>query len=64
MTLKDVLAVISGGTNIVIYVGCITAFYGKMAETTKEYWKENIEMYMDCEVIRINSVNNAITIAV
>lgn len=67
MTLKDVLNVISGGTNIRIYVGCINAFSGKMADvsiTCRDEWERNVGIYMDCEVIRLNVDNNAITIAV
>ena len=64
MKLHEVLSVISGGTKIIIYVGCITIFSGKMAETTKEKWKEDVEMYLNCEVIRLNVKDNAITIAV
>ena len=64
MKLKDVLSVISGGTNICIFVGCINIFSGKMADVTKEKWNEDVGIYMDCDVIRLNTVNNAITIAV
>ena len=64
MKLYEVLSVISGSTKITIYAGCITIFSGKMAETTKEKWKEDVETYLDCEVIRLNVANDAITIAV
>lgn len=64
MKLCEVLSVISGSTKIIIYAGCSTIFFGKMAETTKEKWKEDVETYLDCEVIRLNVANNAITIAV
>lgn len=64
MKLHEALSVISGGTKIIIYVDCITIFSGKMAETTKEKWKEDVETYLDCEVIRLNVANDAITIAV
>ena len=64
MKLHEVLSVISGSTKITIYVGCINVFSGKMADVTKEKWKEDVETYLDCEVIRLNIVNNAITIAV
>lgn len=64
MKLYEVLSVISGSTKITIYVGCITIFSGKMAETTKEKWKEDIKTYLDCEVIRLNIANNGITISV
>lgn len=64
MKLHEVLSVISGGTKITIYADCVTIFSGKMAETTKEKWREDVETYLDCEVIRLNIVNDAITIAV
>lgn len=64
MKLNDVLSVISGGTKICIYVGCIAIFRGKMADASKEFWDENVKMFMDCEVIRINTSNGYITIAV
>lgn len=64
MKLHEVLSVISGGTKIIIYADCITIFSGKMAETTKEKWKEDVETYLDCEVIKLNIANDAITIAV
>jgi hypothetical protein len=62
--LCEVLSVISGGTKITIYAGFTTIFSGKMTETTKEKWKEDVETYLDCEVIRLNIANDAITIAV
>lgn len=64
MKLHEVLSVISGSTKIIIYADCITIFSGKMAETTKEKWKEDVETYLNCEVIRLNIANDAITIAV
>ena len=64
MKLRNILDVISGGTNIIIYVGCIKIFNGKMCEVSKTEWDEKIDIYMDCEVIRINTVNGAITIAI
>lgn len=51
MKLHEVLSVISGGTKITIYADCTTIFSGKMAEVTKEKWKEDVETYLDCEVI-------------
>ena len=64
MKLHEVLSVINGSTKITIYVGCINIFSGKMAETTKEKWKEGVEMYLNCEVIRLNIADDAITITV
>lgn len=64
MKLENVLNVISGGTKICIYVGCVKIFEGKMCEAKKSWWKENVEIYNDCEVIRLNTIDNAITIAV
>jgi len=58
------LNVISGGTDIRIYVGCLSLFHGKMCNVKKDDWDERIGIYMDCEVIRLNTVDNAITIAV
>ena len=64
MKLKDVLSIISGSTKIRIFAGCIEIFYGKMAEVTKSEWDKNVGIYLECEVIRLNTVNGAITIAV
>lgn len=64
MKLYEVLSVISGSTKITIYADCANVFSGKMAETTKEKWKEDVETYLDCEVIRLNVADNTITIAV
>ena len=35
-----------------------------MCEVSKTEWDEKMDIYMDCEVIRINTVNGAITIAI
>ena len=64
MKLKDALSVISGGTKICIYVGCVNIFSGKMSDITKEKWDKDIGIYMDCDVIRLNTVNDTITIAI
>lgn len=64
MKLRDVLDVISGGTDIRIYVGCLSVFHGKMCDAKKSSWNEHVGIYMDCEVIRLNTVDGAITIAV
>ena len=64
MKLHEVLSVISGSTKITIYVGCINVFSGKMADIAKKKWDEDVGMYLDCEVIRLNVVDKAITIAV
>ena len=42
MKLHEVLSVINGGTKIIIYSDCITIFSGKIADATKEKWKEDI----------------------
>ena len=64
MKLENVLNVISGGTKIRIYVGCIKIFEGKMCEVKKTWWDENVKQFYGCEVIRLNTVDNVITIAV
>lgn len=64
MKLKDVLAVISGGTRIEIYADLETVFSGKMAEITKTEWDQRVGSYMDREVYRINTVDGLITLAV
>lgn len=64
MKLNNVLSVISGGTYIKIYVGCNNVFSGKMAEVNKAQWDKFMGEYLDCEVIRINTIDGAITIAV
>ena len=42
MKLHEVLSIIGGGTKIIIYVGCITIFSGKMAERKMEGGCRNI----------------------
>lgn len=64
MKLRDVLNVIGGGTDIRIYAGCLSVFHGKMCDAKKASWNEHVGTYMDCEVIRLNTVDGAITIAV
>lgn len=64
MRLQDVLNVISGGTDIRIYAGCLSIFHGKMCNANKANWDEHVGIYMDCEVIRLNAIDGAITIAV
>lgn len=64
MKLRDVLNVIGGGTDIRIYVGCLSVFHGKMCDVKKDTWNEHVGIYMDCEVIRLNAIDGAITIAV
>lgn len=64
MKLWNILAVISGSTHIIIYDGCAEVFNGKMCEVTKTEWEEKMERYMDNEIIRVNTIDGAITIAV
>ena len=64
MKLWNILAVISGGTHIIIYVGCAEVFNGKMCEVSKTEWDEKMDKYMNEEIIRVNTINGAITIAV
>lgn len=64
MKLHEVLSVISGGTKLVIYADCANVFSGKMADIAKKKWDEDVGMYLDYEVIRLNVVDKAITIAV
>jgi hypothetical protein len=64
MKLRDILDVISGGTNIFIYTGNSVVFSGKMSEISTVEWAANVERYMDNKVIRINAVGGAVTISV
>lgn len=64
MKLWNILSVISGGTHIIIYDGCMEVFNGKMCEVSKTEWNEKVEKYMNCDIIRVNTIDGAITIAV
>lgn len=64
MKLYQILTVISGGTHIIIYSGCAEVFNGKMCEVSKTDWDEKMDIYMNEEVIRVNTIDGAITIAV
>ncbi len=64
MKLWNILSVISGGTHIIIYDGCTEVFNGKMCEVSKTEWNEKVEKYMNCDIIRVNTIDGAITIAV
>lgn len=64
MKLWEILAVISGGTHIIIYDGCAEVFNGKMCEVKKSVWKENMNERIIKDVIRVNTIDGAITIAV
>lgn len=64
MKLWNILSVISGGTHIIIYDGYAEVFNGKMCEVSKTEWNEKVENYMNCDIIRVNTINGAITIAV
>lgn len=64
MKLNDVLSVISGGTYIIIYADLKEVFCGKMTHVNKKEWDKYMSDYVDREVIRINTMNGAITIAV
>jgi len=64
MKLWNILSVISGGTHIIIYDGCMEVFNGKMCEVSKTEWNEKVENYMNCDIIRVNTIDGAITIAV
>lgn len=62
--LNDVLSVISGGTRLIIYVDSKEMFFGTMANVNKYEWERVMGQYMDREVIRLNTHNDSITIAV
>ncbi len=64
MKLWNILSVISGSTHIIIYDGCAEAFNGKMCEVSKTAWDKKMEKYMNCDIIRVNTIDGAITIAV
>lgn len=64
MKLYNILSVISGGTHIIIYDGCVEVFNGKMCEVSKTEWNEKMDRYMNNDIIRVNTINGAITIAV
>lgn len=64
MKLWEILAVISGGTHIIIYDGLAEVFNGKMCEVKKSVWKEVMDDRMCNDVIRVNTIDGAITIAV
>lgn len=64
MKLWNILAVISGGTHIIIYDGCAEVFNGNMCEVTKTAWEEKMDKYMNEDIIRVNTIDGAITIAV
>jgi len=63
MKLRDVLNVISGGTNIRISVNCNTIFSGRMADVKVTDWTNTVGPYLDNEVYRLNTFNGYITIA-
>ena len=64
MKLYNILSVISGGTHIIIYDGCAEVFNGKMCEVSKTEWNEKMDRYMNNDIIRVNTIDGAITIAV
>jgi len=64
MKLYNILSVISGGTHIIIYDGCAEVFNGKMCEVSKTEWDEKMDRYMNNDIIRVNTIDGAITIAV
>lgn len=64
MKLKDVLAVISGGTHIKIYADLKLIFKGEMAAIQKTVFEETVGPHLDSEVYRLNTVDGYITIAV
>ena len=62
--LKDLLEKIGGGTYIWIYVDNKEMFAGKMCAVSKSKWDKIMGEYMDRDIIRLNTTNGAITIAV
>lgn len=64
MELKNILAVISGGTPIRISVDCKDVFAGCMADTLKSDFNIVVGPYLDREVYRINTIDGFITLAV
>lgn len=60
MKLKDVLAVISGGTHADLKL----IFKGEMAAIQKTVFEETVGPHLDSEVYRLNTVDGYITIAV
>ena len=64
MKLWNILAVISGGTHIIIYDGLAEVFNGKMCEVSKTEWDEKMDGYMNNDIIRVNTIDGAITIAI
>lgn len=62
--LRDILSVISGGTHIIIYADFVEVFNGKMCNVSKNEWENKMYTYMNREVIRVNTVDGAITICV
>ena len=64
MKLWNILAVIGGDTRIIIYGGHKELFNGKMCEASKTEWDTKVGEYMNNEVIRVNTKDGVITIAV
>ena len=64
MKLWNILAVISGDTHIIIYDGYAEVFNGKMREVTKTAWEEKMDKYMNEDIIRVDTIDGAITIIV
>ena len=64
MRLLDILDVISGGTHIIIYAENTEVFNGKMCEVSGAEWVAKMGGYMNNKVIRVNTVDGAIAIAV
>ena len=62
--LKDVLSVIGGHTHITIYVDNHEKFFGRMCDVNKYEWNKVMGQYMDRTIIRLNTRNGSITIAV
>lgn len=64
MKLRDVFSVIDGRIRVSIFVGGINTFAGRMEDAIKEERYDDVGMYLDCEVIKMNVISDILIIAV
>lgn len=64
MKLRDVLNVFRDDTYIYLYVGSVKSFVGHINEALEEDQFDNVGMYLDCDIVKMQVGNYRLFITI